>query len=186
MKLINNYNGKYLYVKPDGSQASLESSPYGTSFLDTSLQDPEFKYDGDNITNSDSKCLDLSLQFTKCDDSIEQSWTLQNDNYENNDDYSRQKYKGKYVVLVDESNPWYLNKDITTVMNYIPPQDPLPSYSLMDDFIAAKNLHVPAYVPESNTEHFASSVSSTTSYINILLITFLLIVICLIIYTRYF
>lgn len=69
-------------------------------------------YDENNcITSSDS-----NVSLKPCyPDNINQDWHMEESDTSKNTDYSLRKYKGKTVVLVEADNPWYVNKDSTTI-----------------------------------------------------------------------
>lgn len=78
-------------------------------------------YENNNIMFN-NKCMDIDLKLHDCDGSREQEWVIQPENGESLD-YRRQLNKGKFVVLVDKEDPWYINKDITTPVKVFTPPD---------------------------------------------------------------
>jgi hypothetical protein len=75
-------------------------------------------------------------------------------------DYKWNKYKGKTVVLVEAEEPWYLNKDITTLQ-------------VLKTLPAVK----PTYNTHANVEHF-----NILNYNNYILIVLCVILAILLVY----
>lgn len=70
------------------------------------------------------KCLTLNTETDNvsvmaCNNSSDnQEWDIEEDDTDSS--YLWDKYKGKTVVLVEADNPWYVNKDTTTIMKSVP------------------------------------------------------------------
>lgn len=90
--------------------------------------------DKENV--EEEKCLtensDNELTIEPCTENSSQVWTV-----ENSDDvttnYSWDEYQGKTVVLVESSNPWFINKDTAHILedksyNVQTPVEPVSVY----------------------------------------------------------
>lgn len=75
-------------------------------------------------SNDFSKCVesnfgDDDIHLTNCNNDIDsQQWRLEDPDVPTSSDFNWDKFKGKTVVLVENDNPWYVNKDTTVQMDY--------------------------------------------------------------------
>ena len=86
-----------------------------------------FPYNGNYISMLDNKfntCLSVgatdSIVTKECEPREESEWTQQDTDGVNNTNYTWPMINGKTVVLVENDNPWFLNKDIVGQVTHIP------------------------------------------------------------------
>jgi hypothetical protein len=195
-KILNKYTGNYItQINDELVMKTPDYAPNQIVTYDTdkhnihipSNTNATWYYNSDTNTIHDSEknthnCLDVDLQFHPCDKSSEQEWVIQHNDPVNSDDYIRQKHKGKYVVLVRENNPWYLNKDNTVRMPFMEEPEPI-EYSLLDNRYAIK---IDDQLTPLNTkiEHYTNLNLPKFDMINTILISSMVIVIILLFVTR--
>jgi hypothetical protein len=80
-----------------------------------------YPFDGTFVSQYDTSCLshdDNKITTEECSDSKAQIWNMEFPHQSDQRDNTIPFFKGKHIILVESDNPWFLNKDLATPVQY--------------------------------------------------------------------